>query len=631
MLSQQNTRVVVATQAVLIAASLVIAWLLRFEFSLPHGNVLICALPVLLLLRLAAMTRYHLFHGYWRYTSISDVVDIAKSVVIGSAAFFVSLRFVLGVTAFPLSVYVLEALLTSTTLGGVRLVSRLVMKPVERRRRDNRSRVLVAGAGAAADALIRELLHSDYHVVGCVDDDPAKRGIQLHGVPVVGTVDDLPVAASAQNVGEIFIAMPSVSGLRMRRVIERCQDSGKKFRMIPGLGDLIAGRVIVSQLREVAVEDLLGRDPVQMDLKAMRQHLAGQVVMVTGAAGSIGSELCRQILEYSPAKLICLDQAETPLFLLQLQLERLKYRDRVVYCVADITDEGSMRALLGDSGVQIIFNAAAYKHVPMMESNPTEAVRNNVFGLLTLLRAAENAGCERFLLISSDKAVNPTSVMGCTKRVGELIMASRPSQMLCMSVRFGNVLGSQGSVIPVFQQQIRKDRRVSVTHPEITRFFMTIPEAVSLVLQAFTIGEHGNILVLDMGEPIRILNLAKKLIKLSGNSEADIPIVFSGLRPGEKLYEERFYKAERLLATTNEKVHRTESALMDWPTLARHLEVLQQLTQSERQEALRHKLAEIIPEFVGTLESEPNIPAGSEPAIPESIHSSYLVPARAGD
>ncbi|PYU21238.1 MAG: polysaccharide biosynthesis protein [Acidobacteria bacterium] len=626
----KNRWVVVVVQALLILASLMTAWLLRFEFSLPHFSLLLQAAPLLLGFRLLAMRRYNLFHGYWRYTSVRDAADIAKAVAVGSAAFFVVLRFVLGVTVFPLSIYLLEALLTVAALGGVRVLSRMILKPVERRSRDDRSRVLIVGAGSAAELLIRELAHTDYEVVGCVDDDRAKQGVRLHGVQVVGTIDELAAVAAAYAVAEIFIAMPSVTGLRMRRVIERCQASGRKFKTIPGLSDLAKGRVTVNQLRDVDVEDLLGRDPVRLDLEAVRRHLAGQVVMVTGAAGSIGSELCRQILDYAPAKLICLDQAETALFYLQLKLDRLKYRDRIEYCVSDITDGTSMRTLLRTRGVQIIFNAAAYKHVPLMESNSAEAMRNNVFGLLTLLQAAEDAGCERFLLISSDKAVNPTSVMGCTKRLGELILASRPSRMRCVSVRFGNVLGSQGSVVPVFQQQIRKDGQVTVTHREITRFFMTIPEAVSLVLQAFTIGQHGNILVLDMGEPIRILDLARTLIKLSGNSEAEIPVVFSGLRPGEKLYEERFYSSERLLATPHEKVNRTESDLMDWASLRRHLEDLLQLTLSGTEESLLAKVADIIPEY-----ARYRRPGEREPV--ERLERSPIadtppfVPAEAGD
>ncbi len=600
MLLRKHTWVIVALQSLLILAALVLAWLLRFEFSLPHRHVLWQAAPVLLAARLIAMRRYNLFHGYWRYTGVGDALDIAKAVVLGSLVFLLVFRGLLGVKAFPISIYLLEAVLTGMGLAGIRVLSRTVLLALEQRHRENvRKRVMIAGAGAAAEALIRELLlnRPEYHVIGCVDDDSAKKGARLHGVEVLGPIDDLPRLAREHHVGEIFIAMPSVTGSRMRRVIEHCQSTGKKFKTIPGMRDLIEGRVTVGQLREVDVEDLLGREPVHLDLQAVRRHLAGQVVLVTGAAGSIGSELCRQILSYEPAKLICLDQAETPLFFLQAQLEQLKPQGRVVYCVADVTNGTRVRAVLDQYGVQIIFHAAAYKHVPMMEANVHEAVRNNIFGLLTLLRAAEDAGCERFLLISTDKAVNPTSVMGCTKRVGELILASRPSKMRCVAVRFGNVLGSQGSVIPVFQQQIRKQRRVTVTHPEITRYFMTIPEAISLVLQAFTIGEHGNVLVLDMGEAMRIVDLAKTLIKLSGETEAAVPIVFTGLRPGEKLYEELFYESEELLPTSHEKVNRTLSELVQWSSLMRHLEELQRLGPDSTDASLHAKLADIVPEY----------------------------------
>jgi FlaA1/EpsC-like NDP-sugar epimerase len=399
----------------------------------------------------------------------------------------------------------------------------------------------------------------------------------------------------------------------MRRVIEHCLASGRKFKTIPGLGELLDGRVTVEQLREVNLEELLGRDPVRLDLEAVRHDLADQVVLVTGAAGSIGRELCQQILECGPAKLICLDQAETPMFFLQLKLTQHKYGDRVVYSVADITDQDSVESLLRAHGVQVIFNAAAYKHVPLMESNIAEALRNNVFGLIKLLDAAEEAGCERFLLISSDKAVNPSSVMGATKRVGELILASRHSKMRCASVRFGNVLGSQGSVVPVFQQQIRKEGRVTVTHPDITRYFMTIPEAVSLVLQAFTIGAHGDVLVLDMGEPIRIADLARTLIRLTGASENDVPIVFTGLRPGEKLFEELFYSTETLMVTPHEKVLRTQGNLAPWPNLAEHLQELQQLMLSGSDLSIRTKIQDIVPEYnyeamVGTSGSAEHLP-----------------------
>ena len=603
---KRHTCVIAALQSLLIAASFVTAWLLRFEFSLPHFELLLRAAPLLLLFRLLTMQRYNLFHGYWRYTTVSDAVDIGEAVALGSAAFFVMMRLILRVTDFPTSIYLLEALLTATALCGVRVFSRVMLHRRDRRHQGNRARVLIIGAGAAAEALMRELRNSSYVAVGCVDDDAEKQGANLHGLTVLGTIEDLTHVATAYRVDELFIAMPSVTGTRMRSVVEHCLASGRKFKTIPGLGELVQGRVKVEELRDVNLEELLGRDPVRLDVESMRQHLADQVVLVTGAAGSIGQELCHQILECGPAKLVCLDQAETPMFFLQLKLTQSKYGDRVSYSVADITDSESMKSIFGAHGVQIIFNAAAYKHVPMMECNVAEALRNNVFGLISLLHAAEEAGCERFLLISSDKAVNPSSVMGATKRVGELILASRPSLMRCASVRFGNVLGSQGSVVPLFQQQIRKEGRVTVTHPEITRYFMTIPEAVSLVLQAFTVGAHGDILVLDMGEPIRIADLARTLIRLSGASENDVPILFTGLRPGEKLFEELFYPTETLLPTPHEKVQCTHGNLAPWPSLSQHLQELEHLMRSGSDVSLRAKMQDIVPEYCYEASVEPS-------------------------
>jgi FlaA1/EpsC-like NDP-sugar epimerase len=621
-LLRKNPFAIAGMQSLLVVSSFIAAWLLRFDFSLPHSEVLVGAAFFLVLFRLLAMWRYNLFHGYWRYTGVSDAADIGKAVVLGSVAFFVTMRLVLGVLSLPLSVYLLEALLTATALGGVRVLSRMMLNKFDPRHRSGRVRVLIVGAGAAASALIRELMHTRFEAVGCVDDDKMKKRARLQGLPVLGTIAELQHVAVACQVEEIFIAMPSVTGMPMRRVIEQCLATGMKFKTIPGMGNLLEGHVTVEQLRDVNLEELLGRDPVRLDLKAMRRDLADQVVLVTGAAGSIGQELCSQILACGPAKLICMDQAETPMFFLQLKLTQSNYGDRVDYCVADITDAERVESILHDQGVQIIFNAAAYKHVPMMERNVAEAVRNNVFGLIKLLHAAEKAGCERFLLISSDKAVNPTSVMGATKRLGELILSSRPSKMRCASVRFGNVLGSQGSVVPVFQEQIRKEGRVKVTHPEITRYFMTIPEAVSLVLQAFTIGDHGDVLVLDMGEPVLIADLARTLVRMSGASESDVPIVFTGLRPGEKLFEELFYSTETLLPTPHDKVHRTRGSLASWANLSQQLGELRQLARSGSDQSIRAKIQDIIPEYVYETIRVPSVASTediAEPTIPAMI------------
>ena len=459
-----------------------------------------------------------------------------KAVLLGSLLFFTILRCVCGVTAFPLSIYVLEGALTLLFLAGLRVGECLIVQGRESRRPGARIPVLIVGAGSAAALLLQELRRKNYLVVGLVDDDPAKQQTKLRGVPVLGRIDQLPMVAYRHAACEILVAIPSATGAQMLRIMDFCGRTGLPFRAVPGLADLIDGKVTISELREVNVNDLLGREPVRLEPGGVRARLSGRVVMVTGAAGSVGSELCRQIVRCLPKKLICVDQAETPLFNLQ-QHTLANTRVETAYSVADVTDTQRMGDLLLEHEVKVIFHAAAYKHVPLTEANPYEALKNNVFGLLDLVQAAEESGCEDFLLISSDKAVKPSSLMGCTKRLGEMIVGSRqPSRMRCVSVRFGNVLGSQGSVIPLFQEQIRTRRSITVTHPAMTRYFMTIPEAVSLVLQAFAVGEHGNTLVLDMGKPLRILDLARSLIRMSGKGESEVNIVYTGLRPGEKLY-----------------------------------------------------------------------------------------------
>jgi FlaA1/EpsC-like NDP-sugar epimerase len=584
-------------EVLLVALSLTIAWLLRFDFTLPNPQILLAAMPILVLLRVLAMARFNLFHGYWRYTGISDALDILKAVALGSVGFLAVERWILGEKRFPLSLYCIELIITVCMLVGVRVLSRTVSQnAMSSSDRDNRKTVVVIGAGCAAAMLLRELPRSPYLPVALVDDDPAKAGVRLHGVPVAGTVKDLLHVVRAYRPDELMIAIPSASGEQMRRIIDICDQTRLRFRTIPSLGDLINGTVTVDQLRDVNFEDLLGRDPVRLDVDSVRRRITGRVVMVTGAAGSIGSELCHQLLNYKPLKLVCLDQAETPLF--NLQNAQADSACNIVYCVADITDRTRVRDIIQEHDVQVVLHAAAYKHVPLMEENISEALKNNVFGLLALMEIADQCGCEDFLLISSDKAVNPTSFMGCTKRIGELMVAARPSRMRCLSVRFGNVLGSQGSVIPLFQEQIRLKRTITVTHPDITRYFMTIPEAVSLVLQAFSIGESRDVLVLDMGKPIRIVDLAKTLIRLSGLPQDEVKISFTGLRPGEKLFEDLFYAFERPSNTVAQKVFRTQGQTASWSALLQLLSELRAEIATGNPERIRAKVKEIVPEYL---------------------------------
>ena len=594
-------------QALLIFCALILAWLLRFNFFLPDRMLLLSAAPVLIAIRLGAIARFGLLHGWWRYTDIDDAVAVFKAIAVGSIVFVVCMRFVIGVVAFPRTIYVLEPLLSMLFLTGVRVLSRIL---AESARADATpcTEVILIGAGSAAQMTIREIGRpgSGYHAVACVDDDRSKTGIKIHGVPVIGTVDTLQAFAASHAIHEVLIAVCSATGKQMKRFVDICGEADVKFKTVPSLGDIIDERINVRQFRDVRLEDLLGRDQVEIDLKSIRKQIEGQVVLVTGAAGSIGSELCSQILQYRPGKLVCLDHNETGIFYLQLELSKQESGSHLVFCVTDVGDRDRMSILLAEHKPRIIFHAAAYKHVPMMETNVYEAVKNNVFALLSLLEIAEQNGCPSFVLISSDKAVNPANVMGATKRLGELIISCRPASLMrCVSVRFGNVLGSNGSVVPVFQKQIRDNQQLTITHPDMTRFFMTTHEAVSLVLQGFAIGNHGDTLLLEMGEPVRILDLARTLIRLSGKSEREVGIRFTGLRDGEKLFEELSYPAEEIHPTSSPKISQIRGTPHRGQDLKRHLGQLRTAMSGNRAAAIRAKMKEIVPEYTNGLDDLP--------------------------
>jgi FlaA1/EpsC-like NDP-sugar epimerase len=586
-------------QAWLIICSLITAWLLRFDFTLPYRHILFLALPVLVAVRLGAMAYFGLLRGWWKYVGIRDGIDILKAVGAGSLVFIVVLRFVLGVYGFPRTIYVLEPLLTAGLLVGVRLMSRLIAESM-RANLTSSKRVLLIGAGSGAQTVLREIHrpNSGYIAVGCLDDDRSKLNIRIHHVRVLGTVDQLPDLLLSSRADEILIAVPSATGAQMVRFVEICTQAKADFRTVPALKDILSSEIKLNQIREVSLEDLLGREPVQIDLEAVRRHLFGKSVLVTGAAGSIGSELCRQILEYGPRKLVCVDQNETGMFYLQRELEQLDSDTQLICCVADISDVDRMRRCYWDHQIEFTFHAAAYKHVPIMETNAAEAIRNNVFALETLLDVAEEAGCKSFVLISSDKAVNPTSVMGSSKRIGELMLVGRPKKgMRCVSVRFGNVLGSNGSVVPLLQKQLHEGKALTITHPEIRRFFMTTREAVSLVLQAFTIGRDGDILVLEMGTPIKIVDLARTLIRLSGRPEDSVDIRFIGLREGEKLEEELYYRHESIVPTGCDKVRRIQGISPDWKEFCTQLRELRATLNIDGARPIRAKIKEIVPEY----------------------------------
>jgi FlaA1/EpsC-like NDP-sugar epimerase len=594
-------------EGVLVFCSLLLAWVIRFEFELPNPLLLFSAAPLLVIIRVIISRCFNLLHGWWHYTGINEAVNILKAVAVGSVVFVIVVRYVLGVTLFPISIYFLEMFLSLGLLGGVRLIARVVAESV-REGPHERKQVMVIGAGFAAGMVIREMKrpNSGYLPIACLDDDRSKHGISVQGVPVVGAVEHLPQLRRQYLVDEALIAIPSATGVEMRRIVELCEAAELKYKTVPALRELISGQAVISQVRNVHVDDLLGRDKVKIDLEAVRNHVSGKVVMVTGAAGSIGSELCKQLLEYGPSQLLCVDFNENGTFYLEIDLAPRARDTQVHYFVADIGDRERMKHIFSRFQVDVVYHAAAHKHVPVMESNVHQAVNNNVFGLLCLLHLADHYSVKGFVLISSDKAVNPTSVMGCTKRVCELIIASRPTRGLrCVSVRFGNVLGSNGSVVPLFQQQMETRGEITLTHRDIRRFFMAISEAVSLVLQASVIGLHRDVLVLDMGEPVRIMDLAHTLIKLSGRTLDQIQIRETGLRSGEKLKEELFYESEDVAETSFSKIKRTSGQIQDWSLLQAQLDELRASMSNEAIAPVLLSLKRIVPDYSGLPEKTP--------------------------
>ena len=594
-------------QAQLIFLALVVAWLLRFNFFLPDRLLLLSAAPILIVIRLLAMGRCGLLHGWWRFTDVDDAVAIVKAIASGSVAFVICMRLVLGVVAFPRTIYVLEPLLSMLFLAGIRVFFRIIAESF-REETDRCKKVILIGAGTAAEMTLREIARNEsgYSAVACLDDDRSKIGVKIQGVSVLGTVDDLPQLAAKHGVKDILIAVPSATGAQTQRFVDICGKANVRFKTVPSLREILNGRMGATQFREVRLEDLLGRDPVEIDMESVRKQIKGQTILVTGAAGTIGSELCRQLLQYCPNKLLCVDHNETGMFYLQMELSQYEKTTQLVYCVTDFGDGGRMKNLLVEHKPAVIFHAAAYKHVPMMEMNVYDAVKNNIFALLGLLDIAEESGCPSFVLISSDKAVKPTNIMGATKRVGELIISCRPARSIrCVSVRFGNVLGSNGSVVPILQKQLRENHHLTITHPEVTRFFMTTHEAVSLVLEAFAIGNHGDTLVLDMGSPIRILDLAKTLIRLSGKSEQEVEIRFTGLRDGEKLFEELSYPTEEIHSTSSPKIRQICGTPGRWLDLNPHLHQLGASMSANDAAAIREMMKEIVPEYSNLTEDQP--------------------------
>lgn len=545
------------------SAAVPLAYLLRLETIAPrHVPSVLVYLAVGLPVRAAMIWGFGLHRQAWSMVGARDLLHLAAAVGLGTVVLFLVALGIGGWAFVPRSVPLIAGMAALLLLGGNRFAARLLREAMGRWAAGKGRRVLIAGAGEAGTLLAREMLrHPEAGLVpvGYLDDALAKQRLRLAGLRVWGGLDDLPRVARRLRADEVLIAIPSAPGEVVRRVVDAARAAGVGYRIMPALHEILSGRVSIGELREVDLEDLLRREPVRLDLDEIARYLEGRVVLVTGAGGSIGSELVRQALRFGPREVILLGHGENSLFALSQELDRRRPRPPYRAVVADVRLREDLEAVFREMKPQVVFHAAAHKHVPLMEENPGAAVRNNVVGTANLVELALDHGVERFVNVSTDKAVNPTSVMGATKRVAEYLVhrAARraaPGQAF-VSVRFGNVLGSRGSVVPTFRDQIRRREPVTVTHPEMKRYFMTIPEAAQLVLQAGGLGDNGAVYVLDMGEPVRILDLAEDLIRLSGlEPGVDIPIVFTGVRSGEKLFEEILTAEEGTVASRHEKI-----------------------------------------------------------------------------
>src|SRR5213080_1641764 len=543
----------------LATAAWVLAFALRFDLSVPerYVPVVLALLPVLLGCKLAGFAAFRLSKGWWRHVSIRDLEDIVRGNVLASTLFLASVVFVRGLAGFPRSVFLLDLLVSTVLMAGVRVGIRLVR---EQRRRAGAPEIttlaLIVGAGSAGIRLLGEIesrRRLRLAVVGFVDDDLAKVGLRVCGTPVLGRIDDLPALLGEHAIGEVLIAIPSASPALLRRVVQHCTEARVRHRVLPTLSELVEGSVIYTQMREVKVDDLLAREPVQLDAARVRSLVAGKTVLVTGAAGSIGSELCRQLAAHEPERLILYDRHENGVFVLEMELQARFPRVPLVPVLGTVLLEDQLRTVFAAHRPDLVFHAAAYKHLPMAERNVLETIRNNVIGTRNVAQAAIEHGAQEFILVSTDKAVLPTSIMGATKRAAEMIVQELGDRgCRFVAVRFGNVLGSSGSVVPLFREQIARGGPVTVTDPEVTRYFMTIPEAVQLILQAASLGRGGEIFILDMGQPVRILDLARQMIRLSG------------FEP----HEELMTAEEEVAATQHDRIKAVRaSGLPTWPDI----------------------------------------------------------------
>ncbi|MCB9094289.1 MAG: polysaccharide biosynthesis protein [Halobacteriovoraceae bacterium] len=590
----------------MIIISFYLACFLRFEFSNPVKEIM-HFYPTLLLIFTVKAISFQLFgfyRGIWRYSSIPDLVKIIQSISFGSTLSAGILFLFTRLEGFPRSVFLMDWFILIILVGGSRLLYRFgfdYFETINISKEKKQENIIVIGAGKAGEQITREIKRSrfGYNVVAILDDSTNRQRRTIQGVKIKGGIDELPTIAKKYDVKLVFIAIPSAESDQIRRIVNKCLEAKVRFKTLPSINSIMTEKVALSQLRSVKPEDLLRRSTVNLDTEQLGTMIQGNIILVTGAGGSIGSELCRQLIKFSPRKLVLYEMCELFLFDLENELKNIFPNTEIIPAIGDVRDQIRLKEIFQEHQPHLVFHAAAYKHVPMMEHNPHEAIKTNVIGTYNVAQLAGEFGCKKFTLISTDKAVNPTNIMGTTKRCAEMVniyMQEKFPQTSYVTVRFGNVLGSNGSVIPTFKRQIQQGGPITVTHPDITRYFMSIPEASQLVLQSTSFGEKGKIFVLDMGSPIKIIDLAKDMIYLAGlKPNIDIEIKITGLRPGEKLYEELFSTQEELTQTSHAKIKVAKARPLK-ADFQKFINDILKNKEMNKDEVIAH-LRQVVPEF----------------------------------
>ena len=619
-----NFLLTLAVDLLILTVSYYMAHLIRYDFNIPDwaSQRFFETSAYVLIFKLICFYLFDVYRGMWRYTSLKDIIDIVKASALATISIIVIVLFATRFKYFSRSVFVIDWCFTVIGLTSIRMFTRLcfeefsgdvglaairfALKKIFSRKMGQIGRgMIIIGAGDCGQRVCREFKENPNvksHVIGFLDDDKNKIGRKIHGVPVLNSIDNLEQTIRSKYVDEVIIAIPNASAGRMRQIVALCRQAGVEFKTVPDMGELIDGKITLNAIRNVEYRDLLGRQPVSLDQERIGDYLGHKTVMVTGAGGSIGIGLCRQICRYKPKQLILFERAESPLFEIDLELKKNFPDIDVVPILGDIQSPSEVIKIFSQYRPEIVFHAAAYKHVPMLEVHPWKAVENNIVGTCNLIDAARTFQCERFVFVSTDKAVNPTNVMGASKRFAELLIQrenNATDKGTCfITVRFGNVIGSVGSVVPLFKKQIKEGGPVTVTHPEMIRYFMLIPEACQLILQAGAMGKGGEIYILEMGAPISIDTMARDLIRLSGfEPDVDIKIKYTGLRMGEKLYEELITAQENVVPTAHKKIMVVNSCPFDGISLDNNLTRLKKAAAARDHSAIRTLLKQSIPEY----------------------------------